>query len=310
MAMTVENPELPRYGPNLSVARLKSIAALAARFGIQLQKQRNSDGENQIWEAREESLWNGESKQKEPRDEIGSNQQHGMFAEASMISDNQERIEDTDKRQRLRHVEENIAVGKNKGLDEENVTGEGDMTYWKSKNRQRRDRRMEVEGGYEAEEADVMSCQNSFQERSREDERERRANEYIGPNQLGLSGKHKSQMKQIEPDIEILKGKKALEMEVMKVGWANDNKNSNIMGQSLSLNRSAEKNSGPKSIGKKGKKTQVHGTETEKYYFVELPSDGDDDDKTRTSKEEKVPEALEIELVQPKVEDQEKVGRD
>ncbi|XLS84223.1 hypothetical protein HN51_034389 [Arachis hypogaea] len=245
MAMTVENPELPRYGPNLSVARLKSIAALAARFGIQLQKQRNSDGENQIWEAREESLWNGESKQKEPRDEIGSNQQH---------------------------------VGKNKGLDEENVTGEGDMTYWKK--------------------------------RSREDERERRANEYIGPNQLGLSGKHKSQMKQIEPDIEILKGKKALEMEVMKVGWANDNKNSNIMGQSLSLNRSAEKNSGPKSIGKKGKKTQVHGTETEKYYFVELPSDGDDDDKTRTSKEEKVPEALEIELVQPKVEDQEKVGRD
>ncbi|QHN80891.1 uncharacterized protein DS421_20g682100 [Arachis hypogaea] len=156
---------------------------------------------------------------------------------------------------------------------------------------------MEVEGGYEAEETDVMSCQNPFQERSREDERERRANEYIGPNQLGLSGKHKSQIKQIELDIEILKGKKALEMEVMKVGWANDNKNSNIIGQSFSLNRSVEKNTGPKSIGKKGKKTQVHGTEIGEYYFVELPSDDDDDDKTRTSKEEKIPEALEIKLV-------------
>ncbi|RYQ82410.1 uncharacterized protein LOC107619984 [Arachis ipaensis] len=129
MAMAVENPELPRYGPNLSIAGLRPIAASAARFDIQLQKQINSDGENQIWEACEESLWNGESKQTKPRDEIGSNQQHGMFAEASMISDNQERVEDTDKRQRLRHMEEEIAVGENKGLDEKYVTGEGDMTY-------------------------------------------------------------------------------------------------------------------------------------------------------------------------------------
>ncbi|RYR72171.1 hypothetical protein Ahy_A02g006382 [Arachis hypogaea] len=128
------NPEIPRYGPELTAPGLRSIENEARKAGIRRRKEEQNNWVEELWEARERS-WQGREwlKRQAQKDRGESGLRRVRSSQASASAKSWDRLANPQEQMGERQVAIQEVQDQDKGVDEDGVNGEMHNNIFRSK---------------------------------------------------------------------------------------------------------------------------------------------------------------------------------